>query len=160
MIERYLNKRYLTLYLFPFILGCLTVFSFQPFNYTFINFLILPLLFYLTVYIKKNQRVYRKKPYKKIFFLLVHFWIWIFPVRYLLDNKFINFWWQLYILIPIGLIVIPLFWVCFYSYFISWPVLNLNFISIFLFSKVLDYSTIFDLKFTSFPWNLWTCFPV
>ena len=34
MIETFLNNRLLTLYIIPFILGCL-VFSFQPYNFFF-----------------------------------------------------------------------------------------------------------------------------
>ena len=37
MFEKYLNNRSLTLFIIPFILGSLCVFSFQPFNYTIIN---------------------------------------------------------------------------------------------------------------------------
>ena len=69
MIENILNKRYLILYFFPFILGLLTVFSFSPFNFTFINFLVFPVLFYLIVYItKKSKSVYRKRPFKRNLF--------------------------------------------------------------------------------------------
>ena len=66
MLKKYLNNRFLILYVTPFILGALTVFSFQPFNFTLINFFILPVFFYLNVYIKKKSKsTYRKKPYKK-----------------------------------------------------------------------------------------------
>ena len=69
MIEKYLNNRFYTLFLFPFILGCLTVFSFQPYNFTLINFIVLPIFFYLITYIKKKSKsIYRKKPYKKNLF--------------------------------------------------------------------------------------------
>ena len=69
MFERYLTSRYLILYLIPFVLGSLSVFSFQPFNLTIINFLILPLFFYLIVYIKKNPKaLIEKNLLKKIFF--------------------------------------------------------------------------------------------
>ena len=54
MVEKYLNNRFSILYLIPFILGLLTVFSFQPFNLTLINFVILPVLFYLVTYINKK----------------------------------------------------------------------------------------------------------
>ena len=67
MIEKYLNNRFLTLYLFPFILGCLTVFSFQPYNFTFINFIILPIFFYFIIYIKKNQKASTEKNHIKKF---------------------------------------------------------------------------------------------
>ena len=68
MIEKYLNNRFLTLYLFPFILGCLTVFSFQPYNFTFINFIILPIFFYFIIYIKKNQKASTETIKKNLFF--------------------------------------------------------------------------------------------
>ena len=160
MIERYLNKRFLTLYLFPFILGCLTVFSFQPFNYTFINFLILPLLFYLTVYIKKKSKsVYRKKPYKKNFFLFGTFFGFGFFLCgiYWITNS-LTFDDSFTFLIPIGLIVIPLFLSLFFSIpiLLVGPFLNLNFVSIFLFSGSLGlFDYIRSKIFTGFPWNLW-----
>ena len=70
MIETYLDNRFITLYFLPFFTGLLTAFSFQPFNFSFINFFILPSLFYLIVYInKKSRSVYRKKPYKKNLFI-------------------------------------------------------------------------------------------
>ena len=65
MFDNYLNNRFFILYLIPLITGALTVFSYEPFNFTLINFLILPLFFYLIVYIKKKSKSkYRKKPYK------------------------------------------------------------------------------------------------
>ena len=70
MLEKYLDKRFLTLYTIPFLLGISTVFSFQPFNFTIINFLVLPFFFYLIVYInKRSKSIYRKKPYKKNLFI-------------------------------------------------------------------------------------------
>ena len=57
MVEKYLNNRFLTLYFIPFIFGSLTVFSFEPFNLTIINFLIFPSFFYLLVYINKKSKV-------------------------------------------------------------------------------------------------------
>ena len=69
MLERYLNSRYSILYVFPFLLGSLSVLSFQPFNLTIINFLILPLFFYLIVYIKKNQKAPTEKNLLKKIFL-------------------------------------------------------------------------------------------
>ena len=70
MIEKFLNNRLVTLIIIPLILGASTVFSYQPFNITFINFLLLPLFFYLIIFIKKKSLgVYRKKPFKKNLFL-------------------------------------------------------------------------------------------
>ena len=73
MFEKYLDNRLITLLLLPFAIGSLSVLSFQPFNFTLINFLILPLFFYLIVYIKKKSKgIYRKKPYKIYLFSAPH----------------------------------------------------------------------------------------
>ena len=70
MIEKYLNNRFLTFIFIPFIIGSLTILSFEPFNFTIINFIIFPIFFYLLVYInKKSKCFYRKKPYKKNLFI-------------------------------------------------------------------------------------------
>ena len=70
MVEKYLNNRFLTLFVIPIFFGSLSVFSFEPFNLTIINFLIFPTCFYLLVYInKKSRSVYRKKPYRKNLFI-------------------------------------------------------------------------------------------
>ena len=70
-MESFLNNRFYTLFFSPFVLGALTVFSFQPFNFSFINFIVLPIFFYLTVYIKKKSKsTYRKKPFRKIYLFL------------------------------------------------------------------------------------------
>ena len=66
MLEKYLNNRLIILYIAPFILGSITTLTFQPFNFTIINFIIFPFFYYLLIYInKKSKSVYRKKPYKK-----------------------------------------------------------------------------------------------
>ena len=71
MFDKYLNNRLITLYIIPFLIGSLTVFSFQPFNITFINFFVLPIFFYLIIYIKKNQKaLIEKSPIKKIYLFL------------------------------------------------------------------------------------------
>ena len=69
-MESYLNNRFYTLFFFPFVLGAVTVFSFQPFNLSFINFIVLPIYFYLAVYIKKTSKsTYRKKPFNNNLFI-------------------------------------------------------------------------------------------
>ena len=71
MLEKVLNNRIIILYLLPFFLGAASVFSFQPFNLSIINFIILPIFFLLLVYVKKRSKsTYRKKPYRKNLFLL------------------------------------------------------------------------------------------
>ena len=61
MVEKILNNRILVLYVLPFFLGLLSVFSFQPFNFSFINFLVLPIFFSLVVYVRKNLKVLIEK---------------------------------------------------------------------------------------------------
>ena len=81
MIEKILNKKIYILYILPFLLGTLTVFSFQPFNFTFINFLIIPLFFLITIYVqKRSKNFYREKPYLSNLFLVGY----LFGVGYFL----------------------------------------------------------------------------
>ena len=54
MFKKYLNNRFLVLYFTPITIGLLSVFTFQPFNFVALNFFILPIFFYLTVYINKK----------------------------------------------------------------------------------------------------------
>ena len=64
MINLFLNNRLLFIFIAPFFLGCLTVFSFQPYNFTLINFFIFPSLFLILCYInKRSKNKYRKKPH-------------------------------------------------------------------------------------------------
>ena len=161
MIEKYLNNRLITLYLIPFTIGLLTVFSFQPFNLTVLNFFILPIYFYLVIYIKKKSKsVYRKKPYKKnlfIFGTLFGFGFFLGGIHWITHS--LTFDQSFKILIPLGLIFIPLFLSLFFSLttLILGPVLNLNFASIFLFSGCLAFSDYLRAKIlTGFPWNLWS----
>ena len=71
MFEKILKNKSLMIFVSPFLLGCLTVFSFQPFNYTFVNFAILPALFLITSYVgKKTKSKYRKKPFYSNLFLV------------------------------------------------------------------------------------------
>ena len=150
----------MVLYVSPFLLGSLTTISFQPFNLTIINFIILPLIFFFIVYInKKSKNVYRKKPYKKNFFLfglLFGFGFYLSGISWItnsltFDNNF-------KILIPFALILIPLFLSLFMAFtiLIIGPFLKYNFQSLFIFSGSLAFSDYLRSKvFTGFPWNLW-----
>ena len=160
MLDKILNNRTIVLYLLPFILGSLTVFSFQPFNFTFINFFLLPIFFLLIVYVrKKSQSVYRKKPYRKnLFFIGIGFGFGfylsgIFWIAYSLtfDESFKIF-------IPFALILIPLFLSLFTGLLtlIVGQFLSYNFSSLLLFSGSFALSDYIRGKIlTGFPWNLW-----
>ena len=161
MIEKYLNNRFITLYVFPFILGSLTVFSFQPFNFTFINFIVLPLFFYVLVFInKKSKTTYRKKPYKKNLFIygtLFGFGFYISGTHWISNS--LTFDDNFKFLIPFSLILIPLFLSLFISIVTLFlgPFLSFNFSSILILSLGLAISDYIRSKIlTGFPWNLWS----
>ena len=58
MLDKILNNRILILYIIPFILGMLATFSFQPFNFSFLNFVILPIFFFYFNLRKKKIKKY------------------------------------------------------------------------------------------------------
>ena len=160
MIEKYLNNRFLILYIIPFIFGSLTVLSFAPFNFTIVNIIIFPLFFYLLVYInKKSKAIYRKKPYKKnlfIFGLAFGFGFYLIGISWITNS--LTFDENFKVLIPIALIFIPLFLSLFVGLMtlIIGPYLKLNFPSLLLFSASFAFSDYLrSLVFTGFPWNLW-----
>ena len=160
MLKKYFYSRSFILYLFPLVLGSMTVLSFQPFNLTIINFIILPLFFYLVVYVKKKSKsVYRKKPYKKNLFILSScfgFGFYLSGIHWI--NHSLTFDDSFKILIPFGLVLIPLFLSIFFSFaiLIVGPLLNFNLSSILLFSGSLAFSDYLRAKIlTGFPWNLW-----
>ena len=160
MLEKYLNNRLLIIYFIPFILGALTVISFQPFNFTIINLIIFPILFYLIVYInKKSKVVFRKKPYKINLFLLGLFFgigFYLSGISWITNS--LTFDDNFKLLIPIAIILIPLFLSLFMAFTILFvgPHLKFNFYSILLLSFSLAISDYIRSKIlTGFPWNLW-----
>ena len=160
MFNKILNNRSVVLYLLPFSLGLLSVFSFQPFNFSIINFFLLPVLFFILVYVKKKSRsTYRKRPYLRNFFfvgLLFGFGFYlsgIFWITYSLtfDDSF-------KFLIPFAVILIPLFLSLFIGLItlIIGQFLSYNFSSLLLFSGSFALSDYIRGKIlTGFPWNLW-----
>jgi apolipoprotein N-acyltransferase len=160
MLEKYLNNRFSILYFTPFVLGLLAVFSFQPFNIIFINFLILPLFFYFTVYInKKSKSTFRQKPYRKNLFIFgscFGFGFYLSGISWITNS--LTFDENFRILIPFAFILIPLFLSLFVglaTLFVG-PFLNYNFSSILIFSGAMAFSDFLRAKlFTGFPWNLW-----
>ena len=160
MFDKYLNNRLIVLYILPFIFGAITVFSFQPFNLTLVNFFILPIFFYLIFYIKKKSKsIYRNKPYKKNFFIYgtsFGFGFYLSGIYWI--NNSLTFDENFKLLIPFGLIALPLFLSLFYSIltFLIGPYINLNFRSLFFLSGGLAFSDYIRSKIlTGFPWNLW-----
>ena len=161
MSEKYLNNRFFTLYFLPLIIGSLTVFSFQPFNLTIINFFILPIFFYLIIYInKKSKSTYRKKPFRKNLFIFgTSFGFgYFFSGLHWITNS-LTFDQSFQVFIPITIVLMPLFLSLFFSLvtLLIGPFLSLNFQSILLLSGALSFSDYIRSKILSgFPWNLWT----
>ena len=160
MIQKYLNNRFLILYLIPFIIGSLSVFSFEPFNITLLNFFILPIFFYLAVYInKKSKSTFRKKPYRKNLFIfgsLFGFGFYLSGISWITNS--LTFDENFKILIPFALFFIPLFLCLFMGFttLLIGPFLSYNFPSLFVFSGAIALSDFLRAKlFTGFPWNLW-----
>ena len=156
----FFNKRFFILFIFPIILGGISVFSFQPFNLFLINFFSLPCLFWLILYVsKKSKSTYRKKPFlKNLFFLGTSYGFGFF---------FFSLYWIIYsmtfddafkIFIPFGLILIPLFLSLFFSIpiILTGRLIEANISSIILISLLFGLGDFCrSIILTGFPWNLW-----
>ena len=160
MILNFFNSRFFLIFFSPFILGTLTVFSFQPFNLNYINFLIIPILFLLTTYVqKKSRNTFRKKPFLLNLFLIGY----LFGVGFFLTgthwiSNALTFDENFKFLIPISVIGLPLFLGIFFGLgnLLVGPFLRNNFISILLFSSSLAFMDYIRSKIlTGFPWNIW-----
>ena len=161
MLNYILNSRIILIFILPFVLGLLTVFSFQPFNFSIVNFVVLPLLFLIISNVNKRSKSrYRKKPYYKNFFYIGYF----FGIGFFLSGVYwitysLTFDESLKVIIPFSLILIPLSLGLFFGIasLISGPFLKNDYRSFFLFCFI--YSLIDYLRgkiFSGFPWNLWS----
>jgi len=153
------NSKLFVLFVFPFILGAITILSFEPFNLTIINFFTFPLLLFLILIVKKKTYLkYKKKisnryffylgcAYGFGFFLIGNYWISISLTH---DEMFKP-------LIPFALIIIPLF----LSIFFGLAILSVGFFCEKNISFTLFFSLVFSIfeflrghLLTGFPWNL------
>ena len=159
--QKLLNSKNFVIFIIPLFLGSLSVLSFQPVNFTFINFFILPSLFLLITYVQKRSRnIYRKKPYLGNLFLIGYF----FGIGFFLSGTYwisysLTFDENLEFLIPISLILIPLFLGLFFGLgsLLCGPFLKNSYSSFFLFC--FTFSLIDYLRgniLSGFPWNLWS----
>ncbi len=157
---KFFNRRFFILFIFPIFLGGLSVLSFQPFNFFFVNFLSLTLLFLLIIYVKKKSKsIYRKKPFLKNLFFLgssYGFGFFFFGLYWIANS--LTFDSSFKFLIPFALILIPLF----LSLFFSIPIIfagnfiDKNISSIFLISLFFSIGDFLrSTMLTGFPWNLW-----
>ena len=160
MILNFFYSKLFLIFLFPFILGSATVFSFQPFNLNYINFLIFPILFLLTTYTqKKSKNTYRKKPYLlNLFFIGYLFGIGFFLSGVHWISHSLTFDDNFKFLIPIAIVGLPIFLGLFFGLanLIIGPFLKNNFTSILLFSSSFAFMDYLRAKILSgFPWNVW-----
>ena len=160
MIFKFLSSRFFLIFLLPFILGASTVFSFQPFNFSYINFLVFPILFLLTTYTqKKSKNTFRKKPYLlNLFFIGYLFGIGFFLTGINWISHSLTFDEKFKLLIPLVIIGLPIFLGLFFGFanLIVGPFLQNNFTSILLFSSSYAFADYFRANILSgFPWNLW-----
>ena len=111
MILKFLSSRLFLIFLLPFILGTITVLSFQPFNLSYINFLILPIIFLLTTYAqKRSKNTYRKKPYLlNLFFIGYLFGVGFFLSGIHWISHSLTFDESFKFLIPIAIVGLPIF---------------------------------------------------
>ena len=151
MTNFFKNKLYIV-FIFPFLLGSILVFSFSPFNLTFVNFLSFSSFLYLILLIKKKNLnnfnfFYFGCSFGFGFFLFGNYWISISLTH---DDNLKS-------LIPFALIIIPLFLSIFLGLiaFIVGPFASQNIFFILFFSTIFS---IFEFLrgniLTGFPWNL------
>jgi len=160
MLGKILKNKSLIIFILPFVLGCLTVFSFQPFNYTFVNFAIMPIYFLITSYVgKMTKNKYRNKPfYSSLFFVGLSFGFGFFLSGNYWISYSLTFDESFKYLIPFALILIPLFLGIYFGLgtLISGIFIQNNFISILFFASSLALVDFLRSKMlTGFPWNLW-----
>ena len=154
-----LNNKFFVIFFAPFLLGVITIFSFSPYNFTFVNFFTFPILLFLIYLVKKRtQSVYRIKKSNRFFFyiglsfgfgffLFGNYWISISLTH---DDIFKE-------LIPFALILIPLFLSLFFglAILIIGRFSEKNIYFILLFSLVFSiFEYLRGNLFTGFPWNL------
>jgi apolipoprotein N-acyltransferase len=160
MILKFFSNRLFLIFLFPFILGTLTVFSFQPYNLSYINFLVLPILFLLTTYAqRKSKNTYRKKPYLlNLFFIGYLFGIGFFLSGIHWISHSLTFDENFKFLIPLTILGLPIFLGIFFGLanLLVGPFLQNNFTSILLYSGSFAFADYIRAKILSgFPWNAW-----
>ncbi len=160
MINLFLNSRALLVFVSPFILGCISVFSFQPYNITIINFFIFPCLFFILCNInKRSKNKYRKKPHLiNLFYTGYFFGIGFFLTgTYWISNS-LQFDESFKSFIPITIILIPSVLGLFYGLgtLFCGKYLKYDLKSIFLFCATISLVDYLRAKvLTGFPWNLW-----
>ena len=161
LLTTLLNNRFVIVFLVPFLLGVMTVLTFQPFNITILNFFIFPLLFLVITYVnKKSRNIYRKKPFLSNLFFIGHF----FGFGFFLSGTYwisysLTFDENFKYLIPFSVILLPFCLGFFYGIatLISGYFLKKNISSVLIFCSMFASVDFIRSKIlTGFPWNLWS----
>ncbi len=146
----FLHKNKIILYLFVFLLGCISSFSLTPYNLFFLNFFSYPFLLWILLFNSKNKM--------KSFNIG-----WIFGFGYFISNLYwitnsLTFEEIFKPLIPFALILIPLFLGLFYGLStLAFSILNpkKNILSILILGTSFSiFEYIRGFIFGGFPWNL------
>ena len=149
-IKNILQNKFLLSIAALFACGTLCSFSLPPYNYVLINFLVYPILFlFLTIF--NNKHI-------KLLFMGVSFGFGFFVTNLYWISNSLTFDETFKILIPVSLVVVPLF----LSFFYGLSFLILSFLKVKLdFSSLLKVSIVFSIfeffrgtLFSGFPWNL------
>ena len=144
-----LNNKIL-IYILPFFIGCLTSFSLPPYNFLVLNFLTFPILLLFLIYNKKKKWNSFKIG-------------WSFGFGYFISNIYwitnsLTFYENFKPLIPIALLIIPLFLGTFYGFatlICSLFKLKKNFYTILIFAVIFSLiEFIRGFILGGFPWNL------
>ena len=144
-------KNKINFYVIPLFLGVIISFSLPPYNYLLLNFVFFPILF---LYLISNIKNTKWKVFKIG---------WLFGFGYFVSNIYwitnsLTFDDQFKILIPIALLIIPLFLGLFYAivtFICSFFYLKNNISSILIFALVISFiEFIRGFILGGFPWNL------